>query len=122
MLTPRVVKAIQRAAEQGSSFGAPTEREIELAELVCERVPSVEMLRMVNSGTEAAMTAIRLARAYTQRDKILKFDGAYHGHTDALLLQAGSGATTLGSPDSPGVPCRGHSRYSFSVFITIWIR
>lgn len=99
-----VVQAVQACMEKGSSFGAPTELEIQLAELVVEAVPSIEMVRMVSSGTEATMSAIRLARGYTGRDKILKFSGCYHGHADALLVKAGSGAATFGVPDSPGVP------------------
>ncbi len=101
---PRVTAAICRAVENGTSFGAPTELEVTLAGMVIDAVPSVEMLRMVNSGTEATMSAIRLARAYTGRDKIIKFSGCYHGHSDALLVKAGSGAATFGVPDSPGVP------------------
>ncbi|MFQ6059180.1 MAG: glutamate-1-semialdehyde 2,1-aminomutase [Anaerolineae bacterium] len=101
---PRVVAALQQAIERGTSYGAPTEPEVELAELVIEAVPSIEMVRFVNSGTEATMSALRLARAYTGRDKIIKFEGCYHGHADMLLVQAGSGVATLGLPDSPGVP------------------
>lgn len=101
---PKVVEAIRDAAGSGASFGAPTEREIELAEMVCNAYPNVEMVRMVSSGTEATMSAIRLARGYTGRDKILKFDGCYHGHADSLLVKAGSGAATFGVPTSPGVP------------------
>jgi glutamate-1-semialdehyde 2,1-aminomutase len=101
---PQVVEAIQRAAGRGTSYGAPTPLEVELASLIVEAVPSVELLRMVNSGTEAVMSAIRLARGYTARDKIIKFEGCYHGHSDGLLVRAGSGATTFGIPDSPGVP------------------
>ncbi|MEI7025226.1 glutamate-1-semialdehyde 2,1-aminomutase [Paenibacillus sp. y28] len=101
---PEVVAAIQRTAALGTSFGAPTELETEMAKLVCERVPSVEVVRMVNSGTEATMSALRLARGYTKRSKILKFEGCYHGHADSLLIKAGSGVATLGLPDSPGVP------------------
>ena len=101
---PTVVKAIQAAAERGTSYGAPTALESELAALVVEAMPSVEMVRFVNSGTEAVMSALRLARAFTGRDRIVKFAGCYHGHSDGLLVQAGSGATTLGTPDSPGVP------------------
>lgn len=101
---PEVVEAIKRTAEKGTSFGAPTEIETLMAELVCERVPSVEIVRMVNSGTEATMSALRLARGYTKRSKILKFEGSYHGHADSLLIKAGSGVATLGLPDSPGVP------------------
>ncbi|HEU0264548.1 MAG TPA: glutamate-1-semialdehyde 2,1-aminomutase [Geobacterales bacterium] len=101
---PDVVAAVKKAVDNGSSFGAPTELEIELAQLVVDAVPSVEMVRMVSSGTEATMSAIRLARAFTGRDKILKFSGCYHGHADSLLVKAGSGAATFGVPDSPGVP------------------
>jgi glutamate-1-semialdehyde 2,1-aminomutase len=101
---PRVVDAVQRAAEQGTSYGAPTAQEVELAAVIVEAVPSIELVRMVNSGTEAVMSAIRLARGYTKRDKIIKFEGCYHGHADGLLVRAGSGATTLGQPDSLGVP------------------
>ncbi len=100
---PKVVEAVKRAAEEGTSFGAPTRAEIELAELVVDMVPSVEMVRLVNSGTEATMSALRLARAVTGREKIVKFAGCYHGHVDALLVRAGSGVATLGLPDSPGV-------------------
>jgi glutamate-1-semialdehyde 2,1-aminomutase len=101
---PQVVNAIQAAVASGSSFGAPTELEITLAEMVIDAVPSIEMVRMVSSGTEATMSAIRLARGCTGRDKILKFSGCYHGHADSLLVKAGSGAATFGVPDSPGVP------------------
>ncbi|MDF2924675.1 MAG: glutamate-semialdehyde aminotransferase [Paenibacillaceae bacterium] len=101
---PEVIEAIKLTAEKGTSFGAPTELEVRMAELVCERMPSVDIVRMVNSGTEATMSALRLARGYTGRDKILKFEGSYHGHADALLIKAGSGVATLGLPDSPGVP------------------
>ena len=100
---PRIVEAVQRAAADGTSFGAPTAREVELAEAICERVPSVEKVRLVSSGTEAAMTAVRLARGATGRVKILKFAGCYHGHLDALLVAAGSGLATLGIPGSAGV-------------------
>lgn len=100
---PAVVSAITEQAARGTSFGAPTEVETELARLIVEAVPSVEMVRFVSSGTEATMSALRLARAYTGRSKIIKFDGCYHGHADALLVQAGSGVATLGLPDSPGV-------------------
>jgi len=100
----KVVQAIKETAEKGTSFGAPTILETELAQLVIDRVPSVEVVRMVNSGTEATMSALRLARGYTGRDKILKFEGCYHGHGDSLLIKAGSGVATLGLPDSPGVP------------------
>src|SRR5512138_1631057 len=101
---PDVVAAVKNAADSGASFGAPTEKEITLAEMVINAVPSIEMVRMVSSGTEATMSAIRLARGFTGRDKILKFSGCYHGHSDALLVKAGSGAATFGVPDSPGVP------------------
>ena len=101
---PAVVEAVTKAAASGTSFGAPTEGEVELAERVVERFDSVEMIRMVNSGTEAAMSAIRLARAVTGRERILKFAGAYHGHLDGLLVEAGSGMATAGVPASPGVP------------------
>jgi len=100
----KVVESLKKVTEQGTSFGTPTEIENHLAELVIERVPSIEMLRMVNSGTEATMSALRVARGYTGRDKILKFEGNYHGHGDSLLIKAGSGVATLGLPDSPGVP------------------
>ncbi len=100
---PEVIEALERTARKGTTFGAPTSLEVELAELVCEAVPSIEVVRMTNSGTEATMSAIRLARGYTGRERILKFDGNYHGHGDALLVSAGSGVATLGLPDSPGV-------------------
>jgi len=96
--------AVIEAAARGLSFGAPTEMEVKMAQLVCELVPSMDMVRMVNSGTEATMSAIRLARGFTGRDKIIKFEGCYHGHADCLLVKAGSGALTLGQPNSPGVP------------------
>ncbi len=101
---PEVIAAVQAAAEQGTSFGAPTWQEVELAQLICNLIPSVEMVRLVNSGTEATMSAIRLARGYTGRKKIIKFDGCYHGHADSFLVKAGSGVATLGIPGSPGVP------------------
>jgi glutamate-1-semialdehyde 2,1-aminomutase len=101
---PAVVDAVCRAAGDGLSFGAPTVRETDLAKKICEFMPSVERVRMVSSGTEATMSAIRLARGFTGRDKIIKFDGCYHGHSDSLLIRAGSGALTLGVPSSPGVP------------------
>jgi len=101
---PRIVKAVKKAVERGSSFGCPTELETTLAKMVCEAVPSVEMVRFVNSGTEAAMSAIRLARAFTGKNKVVKFAGCYHGHSDGLLAKAGSGMATLGIPSSPGVP------------------
>ncbi|MCX7707874.1 MAG: glutamate-1-semialdehyde 2,1-aminomutase [Anaerolineae bacterium] len=106
---PRVVAALKEALERGTSYGAPTALEVELAARVVDLVPSAEMVRFVNSGTEATMSALRLARAYTGRDKIIKFEGCYHGHADMLLVQAGSGVATLGLPDSPGVP-RGAAR------------
>lgn len=99
-----VLETLRLTAEKGTSFGAPTELEIEIGEKICAMVPSVEMVRMVNSGTEATMSAIRLARGYSGRDKIIKFEGCYHGHGDSFLIKAGSGALTLGQPDSPGVP------------------
>lgn len=101
---PTVVEAIKAVAERGTSFGAPTERETELAKLVKAAYPSMDLVRFVNSGTEATMSAIRVARAYTKRDKVIKFNGCYHGHNDGLLVKAGSGALTFGVPDSPGVP------------------
>ncbi|MHA0857054.1 glutamate-1-semialdehyde 2,1-aminomutase [Paenibacillus sp. CMAA1364] len=101
---PEVVSAIRETALHGTSFGAPTLIETEMAKLVCERVPSIDVVRMVNSGTEATMSAIRLARGVTGRSKIVKFEGSYHGHADSLLIKAGSGVATLGLPDSPGVP------------------
>jgi glutamate-1-semialdehyde 2,1-aminomutase len=101
---PRIVSALSEAAAKGTSFGAPTELETRLAELVMSMMPGIEMIRFVNSGTEATMTALRLARAFTGRTKIVKFQGNYHGHADSLLVQAGSGVATLGLPDSPGVP------------------
>src|SRR5688572_3037678 len=100
---PAVVEAIVNQAGRGTSYGAPTQLETELASLIIEAVPSVEMVRFVSSGTEATMSALRLARAYTGRAKIIKFEGCYHGHADSLLVQAGSGVATLGLPDSPGV-------------------
>ena len=101
---PRVAEALKRAVERGTSYGAPTALETELAGLVRELMPAAQMVRFVNSGTEATMSALRLARAFTGRDKIVKFEGCYHGHADMLLVQAGSGVATLGLPDSPGVP------------------
>ena len=101
---PRVVAAVGQACENGTSFGAPTELETALAEQIIEMVPSIEMVRMVNSGTEAAMAAIRLARGSTGRDKVIKFDGCWHGHGDSFLIKAGSSALTMGTPDSPGIP------------------
>src|SRR5437899_8139477 len=104
---PRVVRAVEEALHKGASFGAPTELESQLAELVVDAVPSMEMVRFVSSGTEASMSAVRLARGFTGRDRIVKFAGCYHGHVDSLLVQAGSSATTLGVPDSPGIPRNG---------------
>jgi len=101
---PEVIKTVQEKAENGLSFGAPTAIETTMADLICDLIPSIDMVRMVSSGTEATMTAIRLARGYTGRDKIVKFEGCYHGHSDSLLVKAGSGALTLGVPSSPGVP------------------
>ncbi|ROR05069.1 glutamate-1-semialdehyde 2,1-aminomutase [Erwinia sp. JUb26] len=101
---PAIRNAVIEAAERGLSFGAPTEMEVKMAQLVTELVPTMDMVRMVNSGTEATMSAIRLARGFTHRDKIIKFEGCYHGHADCLLVKAGSGALTLGQPNSPGVP------------------
>lgn len=101
---PDIVKAVQDAASRGTSFGAPTEAELEIAELLCQLLPSLELVRLVSSGTEAGMSAIRLARGYTGRNRIIKFEGCYHGHDDALLVKAGSGALTFGHPSSAGVP------------------
>jgi glutamate-1-semialdehyde 2,1-aminomutase len=101
---PRVVRAVQAAVADGTSYGAPTELEVRLAEKVTAALPSVELLRLVNSGTEAVMSALRVARAFTGRDKVVKFEGCYHGHADGLLARAGSGVATLGIPDTPGVP------------------
>ena len=101
---PEVIKAVQNKIKDGLTFGAPTEAELEIAELLCKLVPSIEQVRLVSSGTEATMTAIRLARGYTGRNRIIKFEGCYHGHDDALLVKAGSGALTLGCPSSAGVP------------------
>jgi len=101
---PEVIEAVRRAAAHGLSFGAPTQAETHLAERICRLMPSIELVRMVSSGTEATMSAIRLARGHTGRDKIVKFEGCYHGHSDSLLVKAGSGALTLGVPSSPGVP------------------
>lgn len=101
---PKVIKKVQAAVKNGLTFGAPTEFELEIAELICKLVPSIELVRLVNSGTEATMSAIRLARGYTGRNRIIKFEGCYHGHDDALLVKAGSGALTLGCPSSAGVP------------------
>src|SRR6267142_2748682 len=101
---PKVIKAVQAAAENGTSFGIPNPFEVTMAKLICSWVPSVQKVRMCNSGTEATMSAIRLARGFTKRDKIIMFDGCYHGHADSLLVKAGSGALTFGTPDSAGVP------------------
>ncbi len=101
---PEIVNALEERVKLGTSYGAPTELEVEMADIIVEMVPSIEMVRMVNSGTEATMSAIRLARGYTGREKIIKFDGCYHGHADSLLVSAGSGLATLGIPGSPGVP------------------
>ncbi|MFQ5675004.1 MAG: glutamate-1-semialdehyde 2,1-aminomutase [bacterium] len=101
---PQVLEGVRNAIARGTSYGAPTEVEVELADMVIDAVPSMELVRFVNSGTEATMSALRLARAFTKRDKIVKFEGCYHGHADMLLVQAGSGVTTLGLPNSPGVP------------------
>ena len=101
---PAIIQAVQKAAELGTSFGIPNPGEVTLARMVCEAVPSVQKVRMCNSGTEATMSAIRLARGFTKRDKIIKFEGCYHGHADSLLVKAGSGALTFGHPDSAGVP------------------
>ena len=102
---PRVIEALRSACLRGTSFGAPTALEVELAEMIVQMMPSIEKVRMVNSGTEATMSAIRLARGFTNRDKIIKFEGCYHGHGDSFLIAAGSGAATLGIPSSPGVTC-----------------
>lgn len=101
---PDVVKAVQKTSENGLTFGAPTEAELEIAELICKLIPSIEQVRLVSSGTEAGMSAIRLARGFTGRNKIIKFEGCYHGHDDSLLVKAGSGALTFGNPSSAGVP------------------
>src|SRR5579863_6274961 len=101
---PEILAALEHALSIGTSFGAPTAQEVELAEAICDAVPSIEMVRLVNSGTEATMSAIRVARGFTGRDLTIKFEGCYHGHVDSLLVKAGSGIATLGLPDSPGVP------------------
>src|SRR5512138_467600 len=101
---PKTIRAVQAAAENGTSFGIPNPFEVTMAKLICSWLPSVQKVRMCNSGTEATMSAIRLARGFTKRDKIIKFDGCYHGHADSLLVKAGSGALTFGNPDSAGVP------------------
>lgn len=109
----RIISSVNAAVENGLSFGAPTEIEVEMAELICEVVPNVDMIRMVNSGTEAVMSALRLARGYTGKDKIIKFEGCYHGHCDSMLVKAGSGALTQGEPSSAGVP-RGIAEYTLT--------
>src|SRR5580658_314763 len=101
---PKIIAAVKAAAEHGTSFGIPNPHETTMAKMICELVPSVQKMRMTNSGTEACMSAIRLARGFTRRDKIIKFDGCYHGHADSLLVKAGSGALTFGYPDSAGIP------------------
>jgi glutamate-1-semialdehyde 2,1-aminomutase len=101
---PKIISAIKAAADHGTSFGIPNPLEVKMAKLICELVPGIQKVRMTNSGTEACMSAIRLARGFTKRDKIIKFDGCYHGHVDSLLVKAGSGALTFGNPDSAGVP------------------
>lgn len=101
---PKIISAVKTAADSGTSFGIPNPLEVKMAKLICELVPSVQKVRMTNSGTEACMSAIRLARGFTKRDKIIKFDGCYHGHVDSLLVKAGSGALTFGHPDSAGIP------------------
>ncbi|MDQ7786667.1 MAG: glutamate-1-semialdehyde 2,1-aminomutase [Thermodesulfovibrionales bacterium] len=111
---PKVLSALRKALDKGTSYGAPTSLEIELAELVLKAYPSMDKVRMVNSGTEATMSAIRVARGFTGRDKIIKFEGCYHGHADGLLVKAGSGATTFGVPDSPGVP-RSYAKNTITV-------
>ncbi|GBE04732.1 MAG TPA: glutamate-1-semialdehyde-2,1-aminomutase [Nitrospirae bacterium] len=111
---PRVIRALQKAAEKGTSYGAPTALEIELAGMIRKAYPSMEMLRMVNSGTEATMSAIRAARGSTGRDKVIKFEGCYHGHADGLLVKAGSGAATFGVPTSPGVP-KDYARHTITL-------
>jgi glutamate-1-semialdehyde 2,1-aminomutase len=101
---PLVIEAVEAAARRGTTYGAPTESETIMAQMIVAAFPAIEMVRMVSSGTEAVMSAIRLARGYTRRDRIIKFDGCYHGHSDSLLVKAGSGVATLGIPGSPGVP------------------
>src|ERR1041385_2163145 len=101
---PKIIAAVKAAADHGTSFGIPNPAEVTMAKMICSLVPSVQKVRMTNSGTEACMSAIRLARGFTKRDKIIKFDGCYHGHADSLLVKAGSGALTFGNPDSAGVP------------------
>ena len=111
---PKVVNALKKAIERGTSYGAPTSLEVELAELILKAYPSMDKVRMVNSGTEATMSAIRVARGFTGRNKVIKFEGCYHGHADGLLVKAGSGATTFGVPDSPGVP-RSYARNTITL-------
>jgi glutamate-1-semialdehyde 2,1-aminomutase len=111
---PKVIKALQKAAEKGTSYGAPTHLEIELAGMIRKAYPSMEIIRMVNSGTEATMSAIRAARGFTGRDKVIKFEGCYHGHADGLLVKAGSGAATFGVPTSPGVP-KDYARHTLTL-------
>src|SRR6266487_4099083 len=101
---PKIISAVKAAADHGTSFGIPNPLEVTMAKLICALVPSVQKVRMTNSGTEACMSAIRLARGFTKRDKIIKFDGCYHGHADSMLVKAGSGALTFGNPDSAGIP------------------
>src|SRR5476649_325844 len=101
---PKIISAIKAAADHGTSFGIPNPLEVTMAKLICELVPSIQKVRMTSSGTEACMSAVRLVRGFTQRDKIIKFDGCYHGHADSLLVKAGSGALTFGHPDSAGIP------------------
>jgi len=103
---PHVLEAVIKAAERGTSYGAPTEAETVMARMIVDAFPSIDMVRMVSSGTEAAMSAVRLARGFTGREKVIKFDGCYHGHADSLLVKAGSGIATLGIPGSPGVPAK----------------
>jgi len=111
---PGVIRALKAALDRGTSYGAPTALEVELAELIIRAYPSIEKIRMVNSGTEATMSAIRVARGFTRRDRVVKFEGCYHGHADGLLVKAGSGATTFGVPDSPGVP-RSYARNTITL-------
>ncbi|MBW1900946.1 MAG: glutamate-1-semialdehyde 2,1-aminomutase, partial [Deltaproteobacteria bacterium] len=111
---PEIVRVLKAGLQRGTSYGAPTEIEVDMAETIVDMVPSIEMVRMVNSGTEATMSAIRLARGYTSREKIVKFDGCYHGHADSLLVSAGSGVATLGIPGSQGVP-RDVARHTISL-------
>ena len=110
---PEIVKAIKTQVELGTSYGAPTGLESDVAKLIKQCLPSIEKIRMVNSGTEATMTTIRLARGFTGRNKIIKFDGCYHGHVDSLLIKAGSGVATFGLPDSPGVP-KDFAKYTYT--------